>query len=128
MMIQDELLSDCKEYELETIDCCLSNNEQIKLIKLIPENVKKIECMLRYNPDYPQFINLKDLSDDDKEKMLEKIKEEKTNNDKKAKEKIYKYPSTHYILAFNRTITKNEKIDDELYKYFINAILKKISS
>ena len=45
-----------KEYELKYIP-------HTKLIELSLENVQKVETMLRYNPDYPQFVDINAYKD-----------------------------------------------------------------
>ncbi len=107
------------------------DDEENGIIALTTKNVQKVETMLRYNPDYPQFIDLGNLKYKnefenylqqkyDKEQnfvkkyLINKGKYEDTKNIK------YEYSSVYYIKAL-----ENHK---EMYSYLILIILRKINS
>lgn len=113
-----------KEYELKYIP-------HTKLIELNLENIQKIETMLRYNPDYPQFINFSDYRND---KVINKIWNDVKNEyleNKKLQENDselkFIYPSFYYIFALMLEKKTNNLIQ-ELYQYYIEAILRKINA
>ncbi len=129
-LVKNELLSNTTEYELKTINDCSFNGEPKTLLRLDSENVKKVECMLKYNPDYPQFVDFKNgLSDDECVKIVYEIKEEvKGNFDKSEKDRKYKYSSTFYIFAFAIARKEKELEDKNIYECYIKTILAKINS
>ena len=91
-----------------------------KLIVLTSLNVQKVETMLRYNPDYPQFFDYNLLNDSNYvNNIIEKVKFEKEKKNKKAE---FEYPSFYYIKA----LEKNHNDPD--FKYYIEAILRRINS
>ncbi len=110
------------------------DDEDNGIIALTTENVQKVETMLRYNPDYPQFIDLKNLKKEDefKKYLDEKYDKEKNFVNKYLinKEKYedtknikYEYSSVYYIKAL-----VDYKSDKDKYTYLILLILRKINS
>ena len=112
------------ENELNYNDFNLEFDKKEKnLICLTTPNIQKIETMLRYNPDYPEFFDYNLLKDNNYIKdAIEKTKIEKQNNEKSKKDE-FKYPSFYYIKALEEY--HNEK---GIYPYYIKAILRKINS
>ena len=129
-LVREELLSDTTDYELDMInDGSLGRT----LVKLNQENVKKVECMLRYSPDYPQFFNFKNSpSDDECERIVQEIREKmriSSSADTVDENKIttkYDYSLIFYIFAFAIEI-KEKKLDDMLYNCYIKTLLTKIN-
>lgn len=108
----------------------IDKNGNVTLMELCPDNVKKVEAMLRYNSAYAQF-SLEDNKLEDLFKEIEpELKSIKQDREKIiANDKKYKYSSTHYIKIF-KYLYDNKKTT-ELRKYYtdlIYIILRKINS
>ena len=114
-----------KEEELESAYFSL-NGHQKKMLVLNFNNVKKIEYILKYNTDYPQFINYFDINEDFKQNIINLIKEEKNKN-KNLKNKKFAFVSIYYIYAFLNDFN-NKSLEDDLYFYYMYAILRKINA
>ena len=125
LSIKDQLKNELNStsFELEFDD------EANGIIALTTENVQKVETMLRYNPDYPQFIDIENLK---YENEFEKYIEKKYDNEKKLMDKYlsknykdtknnkYEYSSVYYIKALKKY--------KDMYSYLILIILRKINS
>lgn len=120
MSIKEQL-----EKELNYTDFDLEFEEDKTMIKLTIKNVQKVETMLRYNPDYPQFVDYEEyINKDIPIEILDDIKKEKERNSKKTDEdKKYKYSSVYYIKALRKY-----KDDEDLYPYLLNTIIRKVNS
>ncbi len=135
--LNDEL--NINSFELEFDD------KENGIIALTTENVQKVETMLRYNPDYPQFIDLKNLNKETKfegyldEKYKEELGKHLKDNNTKVEDLIeiykkyndiknikYEYSSVYYIKALKKYKTHED--NKYMYPYLILLILRKINS
>ena len=106
-------------FNLDIVDKDSKNNNLIALTTL---NVQKVETMLRYNPDYPQFFDYNLLNNSNYVNDIIVNVEEERNNKKDDLE----YPSFYYIKALEK-FKDNDK-ETGTYEYYIKAILRRINS